>query len=111
MLRSLGVIVFIAIVGRLAFTSRTGRRSRVARSSAADLVKTQSDRQGARLRRRTCRSAWPEAEFKCDAEFKNGDQRARYVFAIDRDGSITVVEQGETKTGAEIKKTSDPWGD
>ena len=50
------------------------------------------------------------ANFKCLAEFKNGD-RVHYTFGMDRSGSITVVEQSETVTAPRIKKTSDPWGD
>ena len=109
MLRSLGVVVFIVIVGA------TGiylvNRPTVARGEvlAADLVKSNP-----LVKALDCDEHVPigmaGGKFKCEAEFKNGD-RARYVFSIDRNGSITLLEQAETTTVPKIKKTSDPWGE
>ncbi len=109
MLRSLGVIVFITIVG--ATGVYLANKPTVARGEvlAADLVKSNP-----LVKALACDKAVPigmaGGRFKCQAEFKNGDT-SHYVFAIDRAGTITVVEQGATTSGPKLKKTSDPWGD
>ena len=108
MLRSAGVVGFIAIV------ASTGvyfaQRPTVARGEvlAADLVKTNPT-----VKSLECDEQVPiglaGAKFNCAAEFKNGD-RVRYVFALDRNGTIAVVEQSK-QSAPQVKKTSDPWGD
>jgi hypothetical protein len=109
MLRSVGVIGFIAIVGATAIYF--ANRPTVAQGHvlAADLIDT-----NATVKAMTCDKDVPigmdGARFKCFTEFKNGDT-IHYTFAIDRAGQITVVEQGDTTTAPVIKKTSDPWGD
>jgi hypothetical protein len=50
------------------------------------------------------------ATFACKAHFKNGNE-IDYTLAMDRAGTIRVVEHGDTKTAPRIKKTTDPWGD
>lgn len=50
------------------------------------------------------------ATFACKAHFKNGNE-IDYKLAMDRAGTIRVVDHGETKSAPQIKKTSDPWGD
>jgi hypothetical protein len=108
-LRSLGVIVFIGIVGATA--AYFANRPTVAKGHvlAADLSET-----NATVKAMTCDKDVPigmnGGRFKCFTEFKNGDT-IQYTFAIDRAGSITVVEQGEASSAPVIKKTSDPWGD
>jgi hypothetical protein len=109
MLRSLGVIVFIVIVG--ATGVYLANRPTVARGEvlAGDLVKSNPN-----VKALDCDKHVPlgmvGGKFSCDAEFKNGD-RARFVFSIDRNGTITVVDQGERTTAPRVKKTADPWGD
>jgi hypothetical protein len=109
MLRSLGVIVFIAIVGSAA--AYFARRPTVARGDvlAADLVQSNP-----MLQKLECDDHVPigmtGGRFKCQAHFKNGDS-AQYTLAIARTGQITVVEQGENTHAPTVKKTSDPWGD
>src|SRR5678815_3988584 len=105
MLRSLGVVVFITIVGA------TGiylvRRPTVARGEvlAADLVKSNP-----LVKAMDCDKEVPigmgGGKFNCEAEFKNGD-RAHYVLTIDRNGRIDVVQQVETNKAPKVKKTSD----
>ncbi len=109
MLRSLGVIVFIAIVG--ATGVYLANRPTVARGEvlAADVLKSNPN-----VKALDCDTHVPigmgGGKFSCHAEFKNGD-RARFVFAIDRIGPITVVDQAERTTAPRVKKTADPWGD
>jgi hypothetical protein len=109
MLRSLGVIVFIAIVGSAA--AYFARRPTVARGHvlAADLVQSNP-----MLKALDCDPQVPigmtGGRFKCQAEFKNGDH-ASYTLAIARTGQITVVEQAENSHAPTVKKTSDPWGE
>jgi hypothetical protein len=108
LLRSVGVVVFIAIVAATAVYF--AQRPTVARGEvlAADLVKSNPT-----VKSLECDQRVPigmtGAKFNCDAEFKNGD-RARYVFALDRNGTISVVEQSK-QSAPQVKKTSDPWGD
>ena len=108
-MRSAAVIVFIAIVGATGIYF--ANRPTVARGSvlAADLVQSNP-----LVRVLECDEAVPiglsGGRFKCHAEFKNGDTQG-FTFAIDRNGQITVVEQGEATSAPRIKKTSDPWGD
>src|SRR5688572_28319603 len=109
MLRSVGVIVFIAIVGVTAIYF--ANRPTIARGEvlAADLIET-----NATVKAMNCDKEVPigmaGARFKCVTEFKNGDS-IHYTFALDRAGAIPVVEQGEARSAPLIKKTSDPWGD
>jgi len=109
MLRSVGVIVFIGIVGATAVYF--ANRPTVARGEvlAADLVQTNP-----LVKALDCDQTVPiglsGGKFKCDAEFKNGDRQS-FTFAIDRAGQITIVEHGQPVSTPRIKKTSDPWGD
>jgi hypothetical protein len=109
MLRSLAVLVFIAIVAATAIY--LAQRPTLARGHvlAADLVKSNPLVKGLECDKHVP-IGMAGGKFNCEAEFKNGD-RARFVFAIDRHGLISVVEQGERTTVPKIKKTSDPWGD
>ena len=108
-MRSLAVVVFIAIVG--ATGVYLANRPTVARGDvlAADLVKSNPF-----VKTLDCDKHVPigmtGGRFNCHAEFKNGDT-ARYGFTIDRNGTITMVEQGPTTTAPKVKKTTDPWGD
>jgi hypothetical protein len=109
MLRSLGVVVFITIVGATAVY--LAQRPTVARGDvlAADLVKSNPT-----VKALDCDKEVPigmaGGKFNCAAEFKNGD-RARFIFAIDRLGSIKMLEQLDATSVPKMKKTSDPWGD
>jgi hypothetical protein len=108
-LRSLGVIGFIGIVGATAAYFATKPTVAQGHVLAADLTET-----NATVKAMTCDKDVPigmtGAKFNCFTEFKNGDS-IRYTFAIDRAGAITVVEQGQTQSAPVIKKTTDPWGD
>ena len=109
MLRSVGVVVFIAIVAATGIYF--ANRPTIARGEvlAADLIASNP-----LVKALDCDKEVPilhkGSQFNCHAEFKNGD-RARFTFAIDRAGSITVVEQGEKTSGERAKLTTDPWGD
>ena len=109
MLRSLGVLLFIGIVG--ATGVYFANRPTIARGDvlAADLLHTNP-----LVKALDCDEKVPlgmtGGRFKCHAEFKNGDS-VHFVFAIDRNGIITVAEQGEKSSVPQVKKTSDPWGD
>ena len=109
MLRSFGVVVFITIVG--ATGVYLAQRPTVARGHvlAAELVKGNP-----LVKALECDKEVPigmtGGKFNCDAEFKNGD-RTRFRFSIDRNGSITQLEQSEMESAPKVKKTSDPWGD
>ena len=108
-LRSLGVILFIAIVGTTA--AYFAQRPTIARGDviAADLVQTNKE-----VKSMSCDSRIPigmvGATFHCGIEFHNGEG-ARLLFAIDRAGRITQIQEPERPDEPEIKKTSDPWGD
>ena len=108
-MRSAAVIAFIVIVGAtgIYFANRpTVARGRVL---AADLVATNP-----LVKALDCDDKVPiglsGGRFRCEAEFKNGD-RQDLTLAIDRNGQITVVDQGQPVRAPRIKKTSDPWGD
>ncbi|NVB85321.1 MAG: hypothetical protein HOV81_43560 [Kofleriaceae bacterium] len=108
-MRSAAAIVFIALIAAVALYC--AQRKTVARgaSLAATLVESNPS-----LQSMTCDDHVPigvnGAKFACRAEFKNGDV-AEYTFAMNRDGDITVVDHGPTRSVPRIKKTSDPWGD
>lgn len=108
-MRSLGVLVFIALVAAVALYC--AQRKTVARGSALAATLVESN---PTLRAMTCDDDVPigrsGATFACRAEFKNGDV-ADYTFAMNREGNITVVDHGPTQSTPRIKKTSDPWGD
>jgi hypothetical protein len=101
--------VFIALVAAVAVYC--AQRPTVARGDvlAADLV-----RANPLLRGLDCDKRVPighaGATFRCTAMFKNGDQQ-EYMFKINREGVIDVVERGNARSAPRIKKTSDPWGD
>jgi hypothetical protein len=109
-MRSLAVIVFIAIVGAtgIYFANRpTVARGRVL---AADLVQTNP-----LVKSLDCDNEIPigqnGARFTCRTEFKNGDS-ATYTFVYDREGRINAVDQRDKQSAPpKIKKTADPWGD
>lgn len=107
--RSTAVILFIAAVAAIALYC--AQRPTVAKGDvlAADLVEANP-----MLDRLDCQDEVPigvaGANFKCRAFFKNGNQ-ADYLFALDRNGHISVAEEGPTQAAPVIKKTSDPWGD
>jgi hypothetical protein len=113
MRRSLGVILFIGLVGAAAIYF--AQRPTVARGEvlAADLLESNKGAYPP-LKALECDRDVPiglaGASFDCDVEFKNGD-RVHYTFAIDRDGHITPVQRGAMHSEPRIKKTSDPWGD
>jgi hypothetical protein len=105
MLRSVGVIVFIAIVA--ATGVYFAQRPTVARGHvlAAELVKSNPG-----VKSLECDERIPigmtGATFTCRLEMKNGEA-GHVKFAMDRHGSMTVVDQHVPK----VKKTSDPWGE
>jgi hypothetical protein len=107
--RSALVIVFIALVASVALFC--AQRKTVAKGSALANTLMESNPM---LRAMTCDDHIPigqdGARFACRAEFKNG-VIAGYTFAMNREGSITVVDHGPTEAAPPIKKTSDPWGD
>ena len=103
-MRSVGVIVFIALVAAAAVYC--AQRKTVARGAALAATLVESNQT---LKAMTCDDHVPidksGAKFACRAEFKNGDV-ADYTFAMDREGNIRVVD-----SPPRIKKTSDPWAD
>jgi hypothetical protein len=107
--RSAAVVVFIALVASVALYC--AQRKTVAKGSALADTLIQSN---PNLKTLSCDDSVPiglaGARFACRAEFKNGDV-ADYSFAMNREGSITVVDHGPTQSAPPIKKTSDPWGE
>jgi hypothetical protein len=105
-LRSLGVIVFITIVGATGIYF--ARRPTVARGAviADELVRVNDS-----VKEMTCDDRIPigldGATFHCGVVFKNG-QSVRVKFAYDREGRITQAQETDLPP---VKKTSDPWGD
>lgn len=108
-MRSAAVIVFIALVAAAAVYC--ARRKTVARGSALAATLLEAN---PTLRAMSCDNHVPidrdGAKFACRAEFKNGDF-AVYTFAMNREGNITTLDHGPTRSPPRIKKTSDPWGD
>ena len=106
-MRSAAVLVFIALIA--AAGVYCALRPTVAKGDvlAAELVEANP-----LLEHLDCDDQVPiglaGANFGCKARFKNGDQ-ADYKFALDRNGRISVVEEGETRSAPHIKKTDDPW--
>jgi hypothetical protein len=109
LLRNLGVIAFIGATAATA--AYFAQRPTIARGDilAQDLVDSNPT-----IKALDCDKRVPigvaGANFNCSVEFKNGD-RAQYLFAMDRAGSITIAEEGEKHYAPVIKKTGDPWGD
>jgi len=107
--RSIAVLVFIGVVASAAVYCAF--RQTVARG---DVIAGQLVEANPLLQRLDCDKEIPigveGAEFACQAYFKNGDEAA-YRFKLDREGRITVADQGKTTSKPRIKKTSDPWGD
>jgi hypothetical protein len=113
LLRSLGVITFIAIVG--ATGVYFAQRPTVAQGDviAAELMKSNES-----VKAVTCDKHIPigltGATFHCGVEFKNGGV-ARMKFIYDRNGSITQAANDPTHEPPAdqppVEKTSDPWGD
>ena len=106
LLRSLGVITFITIVGATGIYF--AQRPTVARGDviAAELVKSNES-----VKAMTCDQDIPigmsGATFYCGVEFKSGEM-IRLKFAYDREGRITQTQDTDQPR---VKKTSDPWGD
>lgn len=103
MLRSLGVIVFITIVGATGIYF--ANRPTVARGDvmAADLMKSSNQ-----VKSIDCDKQIPighgGATFSCQVELKDG-RTGGLKFVMDRAGSIKSVEE------TTIKKSGDPWAD
>jgi hypothetical protein len=112
-MRSLAVIVFIAVVGGTAIYF--AQRPTVARGSvlAGQLVES-SKKQHLPVTAMECTPEVPigmnGGDFECDVHFMNGDV-VHYTFHMDRDAKIQPMKRGEAQSAPRIKKTSDPWGD
>ncbi len=108
-MRSAAVILFIAVVASVALYCAQRKTIAKGSSLAATLVESNPT-----VKTMTCDDNVPihqsGATFACRAEFKNGET-ADYRFAMNRDGNITVIDQGPAQAAPRIKKTSDPWGD
>ena len=113
LMRSLGVILFIAMVGAVALYF--AQRPTVARGEvvAAELLES-AKKANPTLKALECDPKIPignsGATFECDVEFRNGD-RVHAKFNWDREGHINEVGRGKAQHTPPIKKTSDPWGD
>lgn len=107
MLRTLGVIAFIGIVGATGIYFAT--RSTVARGHvvAADLQAGNTA-----LKSLQCDDQIPigmtGATFTCDYELASGE-KGRAKIVMNRAGSITSLE--DVKEEVKIEKTGDPWAD
>lgn len=109
LLRSLGVITFIAIAGAAGIYF--AQRPTIAKGDviAADLVQSNPS-----VESMTCDQEIPigheGATFFCGVVFKDGTA-ARLKFVYDRNGAITQVPHDGPAEVPAVKKTADPWGD
>ena len=112
-MRSLGVILFIGIVGAIAIYA--AQMPTVARGDvlAADLLEA-NKKSYPPIKALECDREIPiglqGADFSCLVEFKSGD-KVPYKFHLDREGRIHPTSRGEAQSAPRIKKTTDPWGD
>jgi hypothetical protein len=109
LLRTLGVISFIAIAGGAGIYF--AQRPTIARGEviAAELARSNES-----VASMTCDKEIPigvaGATFYCGVHFKNGSM-TRMKFIYDRNGMITQAPFDDPSDAPPIKKTSDPWGD
>lgn len=108
-MRSLGVILFIAIMAGVALYCAQLRTVARGDALAASLLESNP-----MVRSMKCDDQVPigmdGAKFGCKLEFKNGDV-VDYKFKMNREGQIIATDHGATTSEPKIKKTSDPWGD
>lgn len=109
LLRSLGVITFIAIVGATGIYF--AQRPTVA---SGDVIAAELVQANPQVKAMTCDKRIPigmtGATFHCAIELKNGAS-GRVKFIYDRNGSITEAPLEDQLPAPPVEKTGDPWAD